>query len=74
MVALDLNGLKLFPLYLDVRALSQLVTTAFLFAFNDVAGLGIDHLLLQAVAGFPVDHVEMGLFSRCRGWIKRHRA
>src|SRR5438876_8075137 len=52
----------------------QLITARLLIALDHVAGLGVDHLLLQAVAGLLVDHVEVGLFDRRRGRIKRHRA
>ncbi len=71
--AFDLDGFQLFLFDLDVFAFLQFVTASFLIAFDDVAGLGIDHLLLQPVSGFLVDHVEVRFFDRCRGWIKRHR-
>src|SRR5436309_3154043 len=70
----DLNGFQLFLGNLDVLALFQLITAGLLFALDHVAGLGVDHLLLQAVAGLLVDHVEVGFFDRCVGRIKRQRA
>ena len=74
MVAFDLDGFQLFLFDLDIFALFQLVAAALLIAFDDIAGLGIDHLLLQPVAGFLVDHVEAGFVDGCRGRIKQHRA
>jgi hypothetical protein len=74
MGAFDLDGFQLLLVDLDVFALLQLITAALLFALDHIAGLGVNHLLLQAVAGLLVDHVEVGLFDRCRGRIKRHRA
>jgi len=65
MVAFDMDRFQLFPLDLDIFALFQLIAAAFLIGFDDIAGLGIDHLLLQPVAGFPVDHVEAGFVDRC---------
>jgi hypothetical protein len=73
-VAFDLDGFQLFLFDLDIFALFQLVAAALLIAFDDIAGLGIDHLLLQPVAGFLVDHVESGFFDGCGGRIKQHRA
>ena len=73
-VALDLDRLQLFLFDLDILALLQLIAAALLVAFDDIAGLGIDHLLLQPVAGLLVDHVEAGLLDRGRGRIQRHRA
>jgi hypothetical protein len=45
---------------------------ALLVAFDDVAGLGIDHLLLQPVAGFPVDHVKTGFLGGGGGRIEQN--
>jgi len=55
-----LDGFEFFLFDLDKFALFQLIAAAFLAGFDDIAGLGIDHLLLQPVAGFLVDHVEAG--------------
>ena len=73
-VALDLDRLQLLRLDLDIFALPQLIAAALLVALDDVAGLGVDHLLLQPVAGLLVDHVEAGLFGRRRRRIERDRA
>ena len=74
MVAFDLDGLELLLFDLDILALLQLVAAALLVAFDDIAGLGVDHLLLQPVAGLLVDHVEAGFLDRRRGRIQHHRA
>jgi hypothetical protein len=59
---------------LDRLARVQFITTTLLIAFDNVARLGIDRLLFQPVAGFPVDHVEVGFVDGCRGRIERYRA
>jgi hypothetical protein len=74
MVALDLNGLQFVLFDLDILALFQLISAGLLIAFDHVAGFGIDHLLLQSVAGFLVDHVEAGFVDRRCGGVKQHRA
>jgi hypothetical protein len=63
MTAFDLDGFQLVLFDLDVFALLQFVTAGLLIAFDHIAGLGIDHLLLQPVAGFLVDHVEVRFFD-----------
>jgi hypothetical protein len=73
-VAFDLNSVQLFLFDLDIFALFQFVAAGFLIAFDHVAGLGVDHLLLEPVAGLLVDHMEVGLFDRRRGRVERHRA
>ena len=73
-VAFDLDRLELFRLDLDIFALAQLVAASLLVALDDVAGFGIDHLLLQPVAGFAVDQVKPGLLGRGRGGIEHDRA
>jgi hypothetical protein len=60
MVAFDLNRFELFLFDLDIFAFFQLIAAGLLVAFDDVPGLGVDHLLLQPVAGLLVDHVEAG--------------
>ena len=46
MIALDLDGFQLFLFDLDVIAFAHFVAAALLVALDDVAGLGVDHLLL----------------------------
>src|SRR6478735_2785793 len=53
-VALDLDRFELLRLDLDIFALAQLVAASLLVALDDIAGLGVDHLLLQSVAGLAV--------------------
>ena len=72
LVAFDLDGFQFVLFDLDILALLQFVPARLLFAFDHVAGLGVDHLLFQPVAGFPVDHVEVGLLDRRGGRIERH--
>jgi hypothetical protein len=73
MVALDLDRFQLFLFDLDILALFQLVAAPFLVVFDHIAGLGVDHLLLQPVAGLPVDHVEVGFVDGGRSRIEEHR-
>src|SRR5436305_13088283 len=74
MVALDLNGFQLFRFDLDIFALAHFVAAPLLVALDDVAGLGVDHLLLQAVAGLLVDHMEARLLDAGGGRIQHDRA
>jgi hypothetical protein len=73
MGAFDSNGFQFVVFDLDIFALFQLITTALPIAFDDVAGLGVDHLLLQPVAGPLVDQVKAGFVDLGRGRIKQHR-
>jgi hypothetical protein len=73
MVAVDLDGIQLVLFDLDIFALFQFVTAGLLFAFDDVAGLGINHLLFEPVAGFLVDHVEAGFVRGSCGRIEQYR-
>ena len=73
-VALDLDGVEFLRLDLDIFAFAELIAAGLLVALDHVAGLGVDHLLLQPVAGLLVDHVEAGLFGRRRRRIDRDRA
>ena len=74
MVAFDLNRFQLLFFDLDVLSLFQLVAAGFLVLVDDLAGLGIHHLLLQPVAGLFVDHVKSGFFDRGRGRIEHDGA
>src|SRR5437868_2595704 len=73
-VALDLNRLEFLLFDLDIFAFSKFIAARLLLALHDIAGLGIDHLLLEPVAGFLVDQVEAGLLGRRGRGIKLHRA
>ena len=57
--------------YLPLR---ELIAAGLLVALDDVAGLGVDHLLLQPVAGLLVDQVEAGLSADVDRRIERDRA
>jgi hypothetical protein len=57
--ALHLNGLDLLGLDFDVLALGHLVAASFVLLINHAPGLFIDHLLTQAVAGLPIDLMEV---------------
>ena len=54
--------------------LSEARAAGLLVAFDDVAGLGVDHLLLQPMAGFLVDHVKAGFVHGSRSRIEQYRA
>src|SRR3954454_17599730 len=73
-VALDLDRFELLRLDLDIFALTQLVAASLLVALDDVAGLSVDHLLLQPVAGLAVDHVKPRLLGRGGRRIKHDGA
>ena len=72
--ALELDGVDLLGLDLDVLALGQLVAPALVVLVDDPPGLFVDHLLAQAVAGLAVDLVEAGLLGLAGGRIERDRA
>jgi hypothetical protein len=48
----------------------QLIAAAFLVALDHITGLGVDHLLLEPVASFPVDQVKAGFLGCGRGRIE----
>jgi hypothetical protein len=64
--ALDLDRLKLLVLDLDELILADLVATAFVFAVDRLQGLGIDELLLEAVACRFIDLPERYPLGRRR--------
>ena len=69
--ALDFDLVQLFVGDGDVIALGDLIALDALVALDDVAGFGVDILLLEAIAGLGVQHVEGNLLGRARGGEKR---
>ena len=61
--ALELDRVDLLGLDLDVLALGELVAPSLVVLVDGLAGLLIDHLLAQAVAGLAVDLVEVRLLG-----------
>jgi hypothetical protein len=57
--ALELDGLELVLVDLDIFPLAQLVAAAFVGLVDHLADLLVDHLLAQPIAGALVDLVEM---------------
>jgi hypothetical protein len=72
MRALDLVRLQLLRLNLHILALGQFVAASLMLAIHHAAGLLIDHLLAQAVAGLAVYLVETCLFGLAGGREQRH--
>jgi hypothetical protein len=71
--ALHLDRLHLLRLDLNVLAFGDLVTAALVVLVDGLAGLLVDHLLAQAVAGAAVDLVEVRLLGLTGGRKKRDR-
>src|SRR6516165_4870776 len=72
--ALDLNGLYLLILNNHVLSLGDLVAAHRLVPRDHLASFGIDVLLFQSVARFPVNPIETHLFAHRRGRIERNGA
>jgi hypothetical protein len=72
MAALELDRIEFVRLDLDMFASGKLVAARLLVGLDHLAGLGVDHLLLRAVASLLVDQVEAGL-SRPRSSSARAR-
>jgi len=72
--ALNLNGLFLLILNNHVLALGDLVAAHRVIPRDDLASLGIDVLLFQPVACFPIDAVETHLFAHRGSRIERNGA
>src|SRR5262249_27747260 len=64
--ALDLNGFYFLILDKHVLAFGDLVAAHHVFPGDNFASLGIDVLLLQPVARFPVDPIKNSLFRSTR--------
>jgi hypothetical protein len=62
-LALDPDLLELLVFNRDVFAAADLQTASDLIGLDDLAGLGVDQLLFQAVAGLLVDAPERDLFG-----------
>ena len=71
--ALELHGLQLFFVDLDVSTLGKFVAADLVILVNDAAGLLVDQLLLQQVPGLGVDLVKMGFFGLGRSRIEGDR-
>jgi hypothetical protein len=69
-----LNGLYLLILNNHVMALCDLITTHHVIPRDDFSSFGIDVLLFQSIARFPVDPIETHFFAQGRGWIERNGA
>src|SRR5215470_9096573 len=72
--ALDLNGLYLLTLNNHVLALGDLVAAHHVVPRDHLASFGIDVLLFQPVARFPVNPIETHFFAQGRGRIERNGA
>jgi hypothetical protein len=55
-------------------ALCDLITTHHVIPRDDFSSFGIDVLLFQSIARFPVDPIETHFFAQGRGWIERNGA
>ena len=72
--AFDLDGFQLVLIDRDVVSFAELVAPALVFGINNAAGLLIDHLLAQAMAGAGVDLVKVGFLGLRGGGEKLDRA
>src|SRR5215467_1375929 len=72
--ALNLDLLELVILDTEVRTLSDFIAAADRLLIDDVAGFGINQLLLEPVVGFLVDAVERDTLRTRRRRIERDRA
>ena len=64
MLALDGDGLELVVLDQHVIALADLIAAGLVRALDEVAGMLVDQLLLQPVAGLPIDLLEGDTLAR----------
>jgi hypothetical protein len=64
MRAFELDGLELVGIDLDIFAFRQLIAAALLVFLDHLAGFGVHHLLLQPMAGLPVDLMKVGALGR----------
>jgi hypothetical protein len=71
--ALDLDLLDLVVLDVEVLTPPDFIAAADLFIIDDVAGFGVNHLLLKPIAGVFVDTVERDPFGARRRRIERDR-
>src|SRR5262249_44155316 len=72
--ALDLNGFYFLILDNHVLAFGDLIAADHIFPGDNFASLGIDVLLLQPVARFPVDPIKTYFFVQRGGGIERNGA
>jgi hypothetical protein len=72
--ALDLDRFELRVLNDEVLALGHLVTTGFVLGSDRLAGLFIDELLAQAIAGGLVDLSEGDALGRRAGRMERRNS
>jgi hypothetical protein len=71
--AFDLHGIDLLVFDDEVLTLRDFEPAGSVLSGHDVAGLGIDVLLLQSVAGFSVDPIEAHLFAERRRRVEGDR-
>src|SRR5207245_9396130 len=71
---LNLNGLYLLILNNHVLAFRDFIATHHVVSRDNLASFGIDVLLFEPVACFPVDPIETHFFAERRGRIERNRA
>jgi len=71
MRTLELDGVQLLFLDLNIAALRELVTSPLMVFVHDASRLFVHHLLLQPMSRLRVDLVEMRLLSLRRSRIKR---
>jgi hypothetical protein len=67
--ALDLDGLDLLGLDLDVLALGDLIPAGLIFFIDDLARDLVHHLLAKAVASLAVYLMKVRLFGLARGAV-----
>ena len=73
-IAFDLHGVDLLVLDDEVLAFRNFVAARDVFPRHHVPRFGIHVLLLQTVAGLPVDPIETDLFAQGRRRIESNRA
>jgi|SoiMethySBSTD1v2_1073268.scaffolds.fasta_scaffold122336_2 hypothetical protein len=60
--ALELHGIQLFLIDLDILSFQEFVASALMILVDDPTGLFVHHLLPQPMAGLGIDLVKMGSF------------
>jgi hypothetical protein len=71
--AFDLHGIDLLVFDDEVLTLRNLISARYVFSGHNIASLGIDVLLFQAVSGLPIDPIEAHLFAKRRRRIEGDR-
>jgi hypothetical protein len=73
-IALDLDGFQLLVLDQDVFALADLVALGLVLGLDRLAGLLVDELAADPVAGVAIESAEGDALGRGRGGVEGHRA